>query len=301
MAAKTSQQFDAVALDQFGLALANQLVSWDVLGDGDGTAEGAGMYRAGSLAGTRESIVATVNGTAVAGSATSHVWSNSTVVGRHLFYNRSKWDGSSTSVPDGENDAAAIADKSALLPQQPATFDNYTSYSKGINGLIVDLADLTPYRVVDLDDFELKVGNSATPSTWAAALPPTITVESDFVAMTARVKFTWLDNQIQNQWLRVTIKTTADTGLRSADVFYFGNLKGETLPNTTTVQSNEVYATLAEDYSATKSAVDASPGAQAPITSIFDHNRDGVLDDADKAVVSQNYFATLYLFGSAPA
>ena len=295
--AGTSQKFDAAAVDQFGVALATQpAITWAVQRSPGGSVDSTGLYRAASLPGTRESIVASVAGTSVAGSATSHVVAPATVVGRHIFYNRSKWDGSTLTVPDGPDDGLAIAEgKSALLPGQEADFNNYTSYSRGINGLMIDLQGIVDYRVLNVDDFILKVGNTADPTTWALAPTPVITMEWGGGGNSDRVKFVWPDNVIQNQWLQVTIKTTADTGLASPDVFYFGNLKGDTT-ETATGSS----ATLADDYSRTKAAVDANPGGAALITSLFDHNRDGFLTSADYSVVQQNFFASLYLFTSAP-
>jgi hypothetical protein len=77
-------------------------------------------------------------------------------------------------------------------------------------------------------------------------------------------------------WLQVTVKATAATGLSVPDVFYFGNLVGDT-----NVNPSGQYATLADDYSRTKAAYDASPNSAASITSLFDHNRDGILTTDD--------------------
>src|SRR5207247_4598304 len=44
----------------------------------------------------------------------------------------------------------------------------------------------------------------------------------------ARYLITWPDGVIKNQWLQVTVKADASTGLTSPDVFYFGNMVGET-------------------------------------------------------------------------
>ena len=59
----------------------------------------------------------------------------SSVVGRYIFYSNSKFDAAS-------DDNAIATDKQALLPGQTATFANYTSYSQGINGIMVDIAGL---------------------------------------------------------------------------------------------------------------------------------------------------------------
>ena len=159
---------------------------------------------------------------------------------------------------------------------------------------MIDLAGIVDYRVLDVDDFILKVGNTSDPSTWASAPTPVITMEWHAGPNLAhRVKFVWPDNAIQNQWLQVTVKTTADAGLATPDVFYFGNLKGDTGLNST-----GAYATLAEDYSATKAVADDPAQNDATILSAYDHNRDGVHDEKDYEVVQQNFFATLLLLNA---
>ena len=63
------------------------------------------------------------------------------VVGRYVFYNNSAFDGNDPAI--GAADDAAIApDKTPLFMGQVASFDNYTSYSRGINGVMIDVADL---------------------------------------------------------------------------------------------------------------------------------------------------------------
>lgn len=63
------------------------------------------------------------------------------VVGRDVFYNNSYFDGRNPAA-DTSDDNAIATDKQALLPGQTASFTNYTSYSKGINGVMVDIAGL---------------------------------------------------------------------------------------------------------------------------------------------------------------
>ena len=92
-----------------------------------------------------------------------------TVVGRLVFYNNSAFDVAS-------DDGAIAVDKQALLPGQSASFANYTSYSRGINGLMIDIADL-PVSTLTADDFQFRVGNNDDPSAWPAApAPATISV-----------------------------------------------------------------------------------------------------------------------------
>ena len=91
------------------------------------------------------------------------------LVAAHLFYNNSSFDGSNPVV--GASDDAAIAtNKSWLLPGQTATFANYSSYDKGINGLSIDMRNLG--SLVTGPDLIFKAGTTADPSTWADAPAP---------------------------------------------------------------------------------------------------------------------------------
>ena len=122
-------------------------------------------------------------------------------------------------------------DKTPLLPGQTATFANYTSYSLGINRVVVDVAGLAS-NTLSTSDFEFRVGNSDATDSWTlldgnSAIPlPTISVSSN--AGVDQIALVWPDNAIEKTWLQVTIKATAATGLNTPDVFYFGNAIGET-------------------------------------------------------------------------
>ena len=120
--------------------------------------------------------------------------------------------------------------KTALLPGGIASFTNYTSYSRGINGIMIDIMDLNSENLT-LSDFEFRVGHNSDLSTWMTAPPPIEPIEVrpvQGVDKSDRVILTWPDNDIENEWLQVTVKANANTGLVSDDVFYFGNAVGET-------------------------------------------------------------------------
>jgi hypothetical protein len=86
---------------------------------------------------------------------------------RQIFYNDSFWD-----VSNSNSDDAAIAtDKSALLPGQTFTFANFTSYSFGINSIMIDSAELVSSP--SLSDFSFLMGNNSNVDTWLAAPAPT--------------------------------------------------------------------------------------------------------------------------------
>ena len=147
-------------------------------------------------------------------------------MGKHVFYNNSAFDVSN------DNDAIA-PDKMALLPGGTGSFVNYTSYALGINGVMVDIASMpgTPTAA----DFEFRVGNDGAPGAWPLApAPVSVTVGAgQGVGGSDRVKIIWADNAIEKQWLQITVLATANTGLSSPDVFYFGNAIGETGNSTT--------------------------------------------------------------------
>src|SRR5574340_1755426 len=128
------------------------------------------------------------------------------VIGRYVFYNNSVFDGNDP-APNASDDRAIAPDKTALLPGQTARFANYTSYSRGINGIMIDVAGglspSAPPRGLALDDFIFRVGNSDDPNTWALApRPSSITVRRGEGAHGSdRVTIVWPDGAIQKQWL----------------------------------------------------------------------------------------------------
>jgi parallel beta-helix repeat protein len=83
------------------------------------------------------------------------------VSGRHVFYNDSDFDGNDGAA-NAADDGAIAPDKTALLPGETAAFANYTSYSRGINGIMVDIESLpgTPTAA----DFTFRVGNPDHPA-----------------------------------------------------------------------------------------------------------------------------------------
>ena len=200
---------------------------------------------------------------------TAHV---SAVVGRNIFYNNSKFDSAS-------DDNAIAADKEALLPGHAATFANYTSYSRGINGIIIDILYPTNPGGINAADFQFKVGNGGAWTTVPA--PSDILVrQGKGAGGSDRVTITWDDNVIQNQWLQVTVLADANTGLAANDVFYFGNAMGESGDNPV----NAVVDLQDEIGSRThKTGFTA-----AAITNQYDYNRDGKVNATDDLIARHN-------------
>lgn len=149
------------------------------------------------------------------------------VVGRHVFYNQSAFDGNDPAANAADDDAIA-PDKTALMPGARATFSHYTSYPRGLNGIMIDIAGLPGDPTTA--DFTFRAGNSATPESWPAGPTPAgLTIRRGAgIAGSDRVTLVWGTDAVKKRWLQVTILPTSATGLEQPDVFYFGNAIGET-------------------------------------------------------------------------
>jgi uncharacterized delta-60 repeat protein len=209
----------------------------------------------------------------------------SAVVGRRVFYNNSAFDGNNAAA-NPQDDAAIATDKAPLLPLQTSAGSNITSYSKGINGVMIDMTRMTSN--LEADDFEFHVGNSNSPALWTLAPAPLSVTErpSGLPDGSTRVTIIWADNAIKNQWLEVVVKANGDTRLTNPDVFYFGNLVGETVSS----GAGAGYVVDGSDLLATRAA--GQRGA-VPVTSAADHNRDGRVNVLDELLVRDNYRRTL--------
>ncbi len=179
---------------------------------------------------TATSHTITVKATSTDGSMVSNDFTinvlnvnDAVLTSRQIYYKDSNFD-------DGDMGAVAPG-KSVLEFGQTATFANYTSYWKGINGFVIDLNDLNQVPTTGTvgDFFEFHIGNDDTPAGWATAPSPTLVYQSDVDASgTDRVFLTWADNAIENTWLEILVLANASTGLANPEVFYIGNAIGET-------------------------------------------------------------------------
>ena len=168
-------------------------------------------------------------------------------------------------------------DKLPLLPGESATFQNYSSYPAGINGIVIDILGLP--EALSASDFDLRVGKDDTPDDWASA-PAPISVTTAFGAGASssdRLVLTWADGVITNTWLRVVVPEDSVTGLPVDDVFYFGNAIGES--------GDAVEHALVNWADELGSA--ANVGA-ADIENRFDFNRDGIVDATDESIAANN-------------
>jgi len=135
-------------------------------------------------------VVATnVDGYGVDGTVNELVVISPYVVGRYVFYNNSAGDGNNPAA-NAADDAAIDSGKAALLPGHMPGPANYTSYSRGINGVMVDIDGLT--GIPTLDDFSLRMSDPSDPSGWTAAPTPAISVRfGQGVGGSDRVTLIW--------------------------------------------------------------------------------------------------------------
>jgi hypothetical protein len=205
-----------------------------------------------------------------------------TVAGRHVFYNHSGFDGNDV-LANAADDHAIATDKIALLPNRRGTFSNYTSYDKGVNGVMIDIDGLPAGLTLTADDFDFRSGNTANVASWTAGPTPAgVTVRrgagdngSD------RVTLTWSDygrpgaapdhQAVANGWLQVKVKANGNTGLTVPDVFYVGNLVGDTGNGTTAVVKLLDAVGIRRNFSSKPVAVDNK----------WDVNRDGKVGALD--------------------
>lgn len=207
------------------------------------------------------------------------------VLGRHIYYNNSVYDGNTPAVTAA--DAAAVApDKRAALPGQAASFANVTSYTRGINGMVLDLAaDITNWTL------RFTAGRSGDPAAWPTALAPTSVVPQPQPDGTTRLFITWADGAIVDQWLQGTIDLFAGTTLVDTDVFRFGNLVGD-------AGAGAAISVSPADLVRTRNALGTS---RVAIDSPFDFNRDGRIDAADLVFCAKRIGMTLPDWTATPS
>jgi hypothetical protein len=172
-------------------------------------------------------------------------------------------------------------------PSSLATRNNITNYSRGINGIMVDLIDLPPGTTISANDFQFRIGNNNSPDTWAVAPAPTSVVVGVGQGGSDRVTITWANGAIKNTWLQVTLKGNdatggfnTNTGLTRSDTFYFGNK----IADSASTSGAKTFDTDSTDAA----QVFASVGSGKAITDLRDYNRDGRVDSTDALLVFAN-------------
>lgn len=198
------------------------------------------------------------------------------VVNSQVYYKGSTFAGSS--VGDALDPSKSLAKSGGTA--QTLSFANVINSSKGINGLVFDVAGLASSNLTASDiTFRMSpqgAFNEAAnpPSAWPAALPPSlIDVTAGNASTPSRVRIEWVDNQIQNRWLQIKIAANANTGLRESQVYYVGHLLGET---TGTLSSGSYLVQIADI-----NLIRPEVGTSAVVSSVVDITKNGLIQISD--------------------
>ena len=204
------------------------------------------------------------------------------IVSRQLFYRGSrdaagKEPPSMSLAPLPVEAQEPMFGKRALLPGQSATFQNYTSYSRGINGIVIDVTGISELGAVDENMFVFTIGNNNATDSWQPApSPSSIRVAPGAGALGAdRITIQWDDNSIRNTWLKVVMLATPQSGLESDEVHYWGNRIGETGNSTSAAIVDEQDEFAARNNSRTF----VNP---ATLANPYDFNRDRRVNATDE-------------------
>lgn len=224
----------------------------------------------------------------------SYTISRDGYTGPFLFYNNSpRYDTTGnpqTPLPFKDDNAIAI-DKFAYLPGSgPATFANISSYTRGINGIMVDIPG--QHGTITTADFVFKVGNNNAPNTWANAPQPTTVSVRPGAGVNGldRVELIWPDNAISKTWLQVIMKgndanggNDTNTGLGTSLIFYFGNAVADAGFDSATlaaVNVNDELGVRGHYVQLFKNI---------PLTNLYDFDRDGTVNVIDELTARNNY------------
>ena len=203
------------------------------------------------------------------------------LVDRLLFYNNSGFDFFNPAISFRDHDAVAT-DKRALLPDGSlADSSNISSYSRGINGIMIDLAGSHPN--ITAADFTFRVGTSNNPGSWALAPAPqaVVVLPAQGLGGADRVAINWADGAIKNTYLQVVVAANANTGLASPDEFYFGNRVGDTFQHT----PSAAFVTTVADEIAVRNT---PPASGQPVTSALDFDKNGGINVNDQIIARNN-------------
>jgi hypothetical protein len=171
----------------------------------------------------------------------------------------------------------------ATIGGGPTTFANVSSYTRGINGVMVDLSGA--HGAITANDFTFKVGNNNSPSLWSAApAPNAVSVRAGAGSGGAdRIEITWPTGAILGTWLQVIVDgndalggSNTNTGLAASDVFFFGNAPADSGAGDSTDYRTNV---IDEQTARNDPHSNANP---ATITNRQDFNRDGLVNTVDQ-------------------
>jgi len=271
------------------------MISW-TLGNLTSMTSNVGLYEL--LLNPTSSPVSDIAGNLQTNNAGTSFTVVASVLNRLLFYNNSFFDNASND-PSLNNDTAIATDKSAYLPSSGTSgFANYSTYDKGINGLMVDLTAGGNYAALSAADFTFKVsgqglaGQSSDPTdgSWTTLsgvnLPTVVVRLGQGVGGSDRIELTWPDGAIVDRWLEVIIKSNSNTGLAAQDVFFFGNMPGDTNNDPAgdfkTIDAIDQFNIKTAATDSNNTGLYFNVSLASAISNVWDINRDGDVNANDQ-------------------
>lgn len=214
------------------------------------------------------------------GNPTPFTVSVASVVGRHIVYNDSAFDGGSAAL-DASDDQAIATDKTPLLANQIASEANVVSHPLGVTTVFVDIADL---RELTVDDITVKLGNSQNSETWS-------TLTTDVQLSTRRGQGDQGSDRVTiamppstgvGEWMQIVVAATPANGLPGDDVFYVGSAPGMA------VNSGNDFTVNGSDFAGAR---DHTTNFLNPagIENSYDFNRDGQVNGTDLAIARDGF------------
>ncbi len=211
-----------------------------------------------------------------------------TIASQAILYGNSTFESISTSAAMDTGKTMLQAGSSPL----ETTSANVSGYSRGLNGVVIDVTGLTSATLTS-SDFVFRVAPAGAaglvnPSSWASAPAPAQIVSIPGNAGTAgRIQLKWADNAIQNTWLQIIVLANARTSLATPVVFYVGSAIGDV-----NGPASGVYRTTVADMVMVQSALSA---AAVPVTENRDVNKDGLINAADVSFVQSRVSSAILL------
>ena len=248
------------------------MITYDNTSGGPGVSSFTASVTASDGTLTSTAVTATINSTVLSGQ----------VLGNRLFYNGSKYDNNGTAIAPASDALAIAPDKIGFNGTGTANVNNVSSFSKGITGVMADLASgIGSHGSITLSDITMRVSPTSVTSTfnnvgtWTTAPTPSgfSVILGGGTGGSDRLEITWNTNDIRDRWLEVNVASNANTGLSSPDVFFFGSNPGDSgLGNTSALNSTS----NATDVSEVRANL--SPPTGTPVWSPVDFDRSGAVN-----------------------
>ena len=266
-----------------------RFINYDNTAGGPGTGFVSATFVVGDGVLFSSPVTATINVSVASGQ----------VLGNRLFYNNSKYDGNDGAI-SAADDAAIASDKIGFSGVGTANFANVSPATRGITGIMVDLASgIGSHGSINLTSGDITFNIAPAPfvgatynqlSTWTPA-PTPLSISVRMGAGTGgsdRVEITWANGVIKNTWLEVNVAADANTGLSTPDIFYFGNAAGDSgigdTPSLAKVDINDSNA-----------AISNLAGLTTPVWNIMDYTKDGKVDVNDANAAALGIFTLQYI------